>query len=95
MLAVYTIAAAVYAVATADSLCRRHSASYFALNIILVAAIAFSIPLIVKGMKLLLRTTAIINVDLVQMVIAPLKSTDILIHQIYTLVTAILADKLH
>ena len=53
---------------------------------ILVTAIVFSILLAVQGMKLLLRTTAVIDLDLMQMATAHSKSTDGM---------AILADKFH
>ena len=43
---------------------------------ILVTAIVFSILLAVQGMKLLLRTTAVIDLDLMQMATAHSKSTD-------------------
>jgi len=55
----------------------------------LLGAVVFSVLLVAQGMKLLLSITAIIDLDLAQMVIAHLKYTD---STATFLVTTILAD---
>ena len=76
--AVYAVNTAAYVVNAAGSL-RGVAASFLkslCLTQILVTAIVFSILLAVQGMKLLLRTTAVIDLDLMQMATAHSKSTD-------------------